>query len=99
MAAGDALMTIGEHQAAMDRYARALDAGNSDRVGTRLALARLFWEIGHPDQAQEQVRLGFAYWRVGGANPITAEPRIEAAHVVMSVRTFDLAKKILDWPR
>src|SRR5437667_435416 len=60
MATGDALMTIGEHQAAMDRYARALDAPNSDRVGTRLALARLFSESGHPDQAQQQVSLGFA---------------------------------------
>src|SRR5439155_1104311 len=70
MATGDALMTIGEHQAAMDRYARALDAPNSDRVGTRLALARLFSESGHPDQAQQQVSLGFAESRVGEANPI-----------------------------
>jgi tetratricopeptide (TPR) repeat protein len=93
MATGDALMTIGEHQAAMDRYARALDAPNSDRVGTRLALARLFAESGHPDQAQQQVSLGFAESRVGEANPITAEHLIEAAQVLMSVQEFDLAKR------
>jgi tetratricopeptide (TPR) repeat protein len=96
MATGDALMTIGEHQAAMDRYARALDAPNSDRVGTRLALARLFAESGHPDQAQQQVSLGFAESRVGEANPITAEHLIEAAQVLMSTQEFDLAKKYFE---
>src|SRR5437879_12137330 len=96
MATGDALMTIGEHQAAMDRYARALDAPNSDRVGTRLALARLFSESGHPDQAQQQVSLGFAESRVGEANPITAEHLIEAAQVLMSIQEFDLAKKYFE---
>src|SRR5437879_9552819 len=96
MATGDALRTIGEHQAAMDRYARALDAPNSDRVGTRLALARLFSESGHPDQAQQQVSLGFAESRVGEANPITAEHLIEAAQVLMSIQEFDLAKKYFE---
>jgi tetratricopeptide (TPR) repeat protein len=93
MATGDALMIIGEHQAAMDRYARALDAPNSDRVGTRLALARLFAESGHPDETQQQVSLGFAESRVGEANPITAEHLIAAAQVLMSIQEFDLAKR------
>src|SRR5437879_13654476 len=92
MATGDALRTIGEHQAAMDRYARALDAPNSDRVGTRLALARLFSESGHPDQAQQQVSLGFAESRVGEANPITAENLIEAVQVLLSIKELALDK-------
>src|SRR5439155_163640 len=84
----------GEYRAALK--ITPLDAPNSDRVGTRLALARLFSESGHPDQAQQQVSLGFAESRVGEANPITAEHLIEAAQVLMSIQEFDLAKKYFE---
>src|SRR5206468_3956987 len=59
-------------------------------------LARLSTESGHPDQAQQQVSLGFAESRVGEANPITAEHLIEAAQVLMSIQEFDLAKKYFE---
>jgi tetratricopeptide (TPR) repeat protein len=96
MATGEALLIMGNNQAAMDRYARALDAPDSDRVSTRLALARLFVEEGHREQAQQQVSLGFAEARVGEAGPITAEHLIEAAQLLASIAEFDLAKKYFE---
>jgi tetratricopeptide (TPR) repeat protein len=96
MATGEALLIMGNTQAAMDRYARALDAPDSDRVSTRLALARLFVEQGHREQAQQQVSLGFAEARVGEAGPITAEHLLEAAQLLASIAEFDLAKKFFE---
>jgi tetratricopeptide (TPR) repeat protein len=96
MATGEALLIMGNNQAAMDRYARALDAADADRVSTRLALARLFVEEGHREQAQQQVSLGFAEARVGETGPITAEHLIEAAQLLASMAEFNLAKKYFE---
>jgi tetratricopeptide (TPR) repeat protein len=96
MATGEAWLIMGNNQAAMDRYARALEAPDADRVSTRLALARLFVEEGHRELAQQQVSLGFAEARVGEAGPITAEHLIEAAQLLASIAEFDLAKKFFE---
>jgi tetratricopeptide (TPR) repeat protein len=96
MATGEALIALGDEQAAMDRYSRALDIPDSDRIGTRLALARLFAQQGRRSDAQQQVSLGFAESRVGEANPITAEHLLQAAQVLMSIQQFDLAKKYFE---
>jgi tetratricopeptide (TPR) repeat protein len=96
MATGEALMILGNPQAAMDRYTRALDIQDSDRVGTRLALARLFAQGGHPEEAHQQISLGFAESRVGEANPITAEHLLQAAQVLVSIAEFDVAKKYFE---
>lgn len=96
MATAEALMILGNEQGAMDRYSRALDIPDSDRVGTRLALARLFAQGGHPEEAHQQISLGFAESRVGEANPITAEHLLEAAQVLVSITEFDLAKKYFE---
>jgi tetratricopeptide (TPR) repeat protein len=93
MATGEAMLVLGEHKAAMERYARALNAPNSDRVEVRLALARLFAESGHQDQAEEQVSFALAEARVAEGGGVTAENLIEAGDVLRSIRQFDLAKK------
>ena len=96
IATGEALLTLGDHQAAMDHYARALESSDADRVQTRLALARLFAHEGRRDEAQQQIALGFAEARVGEANPITPQNLLEAADVLMSIEQFDLAKKYFE---
>ena len=96
MATGEALLTLGDHRAAMDRYSDALDAPNSDRVEVRLALARLFAASGKREQAQEQVGYALAEARIGEAQAVTPENLIEAASVLMSVDQFELAKKYFE---
>jgi tetratricopeptide (TPR) repeat protein len=93
MATGEAMLVLGEHKAAMDRYARALNAPDSDRVEVRLALARLFADSGHQNQAQAQVSYALAEARIGEFGAVTPENLIEAGDVLRSIQQFDLAKK------
>ena len=93
LATGEALLLLGDEQGAMSRYSRALDAPNSDRLETRLALARFFAHQGKRSEAQQQVTLGLAEARVGEARPITPENLVEAAGVLMQIQEFDLARQ------
>jgi tetratricopeptide (TPR) repeat protein len=93
MDSGEAFLALGEHQAAMQRYSRALDAPQSDRVEVRLALARLFAQSEKYGEAQQQVSFALAEARIGEANAVTPENLIEAADVLMSINQYDLAKK------
>ena len=70
---GDALLTLGDQKAAMDRFARALEAPDANRVDARLAIARLMVKYGKDDDAKQQISLGFAESRIGEAPPVTAD--------------------------
>ena len=96
LATGEALLTLGDRQAAMEHYSRALTSPDADRVETRLALARFFAHDGKANEAEQQISLGFAEARVGEASPVTAENMLEAAYVLMEVKEFDLAKKYFE---
>ena len=93
MSTGEALLIMGESKAAMQRYARALDAPGVDRVEVRLALARLFAQSGRYGDAQDQVAFALAEARVGEANAVTPENLVEAGRVLVSINQFDLSKK------
>ena len=90
---GDALLTLGDHDAAMERFARALDAPDADRVQARLAIAKLFVRDGKWDDARQQVGLAFAEARVGEASPVTADDLVEAANIFLAIQDFDLAER------
>ena len=93
MATGESLLILGDEKAAMQRYARALDAPGSDRVEVRLALARLFVQSGRRSDAQDQVAFALAEARVGEATAVTPENLIDAGRIFVSINQFDLAKK------
>jgi tetratricopeptide (TPR) repeat protein len=93
MADGEALLTLGDRDAAMQRYGRALNAPHSERVEVRLALARLFADSGRANDAAQQVAFGLAEARIGEARAVTPENLIEAAGVLRSIDQFDIAKK------
>jgi tetratricopeptide (TPR) repeat protein len=95
MATGDALLTLGDRDAAMQRFSRALDAPKGNRVGVRLALAQVFWRKGRFDDARQQIALAFTDARVGDA-AVTAEDLVEAANIFLAVRDFDLAGTYFD---
>ena len=93
---GEALMMLGDEQAAMQRFARALQAPDADKVAARLLIARLFVRQHRYDDAREQVALGFAEARVGEASPVTADDLIEAANVFLSMSDFDLTQRYFE---
>ncbi len=93
MATGESLLILGDNKAAMQRYARALDAPGSDRVEVRLALARLFVQSGRYGDAHDQVAFALAEARVGEANAVTPENLIDAGRVLVSINEFQLGKK------
>src|SRR5207245_6027331 len=88
---GDALLTLGDKNAAMDRFARALEAPDANRVDARLAIARLMVRYGQDDDAKQQISLAFAESRIGEAPPVTADNLIEAANLLLAMHDFDLA--------
>lgn len=93
LATGDALYILGDRNAAMERFARALEAPDADRVAARLEIAKLFAHEGRFDDAREQVSLGFAEARIGEGGPVTSDNMLDAADVFLSMHDFDLAQK------
>jgi tetratricopeptide (TPR) repeat protein len=96
LATGDALLLLGEKDAAQQRFARALDAPDTNRVETRLAFARLFVNQHKFDDARQQVSLGFTEARVGEAAPATADDLVAAGNIFLSMNDFDLAQKLYE---
>ncbi|HTM89977.1 MAG TPA: tetratricopeptide repeat protein [Terriglobales bacterium] len=95
LATGDALLTLGDRNAAMERFARALTAPDAQRVEARLAIARVFASDGQYDDARQQVSLGFAEARIGEAEPITSDDLVQAANVFLQSHDYDLARQYL----
>jgi tetratricopeptide (TPR) repeat protein len=93
LATGDALMTLGERDAAMQRFTRALEAPDANRVDVRLEFAKLFVHQGNYDAARQEVALAFAESRIGEASPITTDNLVEASNVFLGTHDFDLAER------
>src|SRR5205085_6598880 len=96
LATGDALLLLGEKEAAQQRFARALDAPDTNRVETRLAFARLFVNQHKYDDARQQISLGFTEARVGESAPATADDLVAAGNIFLSMNDFDLAQKLYE---
>jgi len=94
LAAAAALQILGQRDQAMDRYSRALDLSNADRLPVRLALGRFFAQQHKAADAQQQVSLGFAEARVADPDVVTAEDYLEAADILMSISQFPLAQQL-----
>ena len=90
---GDALLTLGDRQGAMERFTRALQAPDGSRVEARLAIARLFEKAGKTDDARQQIALALAESRIGEAEPVSADDLIEAGNLLLAMDDFDLAAK------
>ncbi|HVH88661.1 MAG TPA: tetratricopeptide repeat protein, partial [Terriglobales bacterium] len=96
LATGDALLLLGEKDAAQQRFARALDAPDTNRLETRLAFARLFVNQHKYDDARQQVSIGFTEARVGESVPATADDLVAAGNIFLSMNDFDLAQKLYE---
>lgn len=96
LATGDALLTLGDRDAAEKRFTAALNAPDANRVDARLAIAKLMAQDGHWDDAKEQVSLAFAESRIGESNPVSADDYVEAANIMLAMHDFDLAGKMFE---
>jgi len=92
---GQALSTIGDHAAAMERFRMALEANDSDRVSVRLAIARLMAEQGHTEDAERQIALAQMEGEDGTTAPPTGNQFIAAADVFRSMHDYELSQRYL----
>jgi tetratricopeptide (TPR) repeat protein len=92
---GEALSTLGDHAAAMDRFRKALTAPGSDRVGVRLAIAQLMAEQGHSEDAERQIALAQMEGEAGDAAPPNGSQFIAAADVFRSMHDYALSQTYL----
>lgn len=91
-ATGDALLTLGDRDGAMQRFSRALDVPGGNRIAIRLAIAQIFLRQGHPDEARRQIALGFAEARMFPDSPVTGDDFADAGNVFLAMHDFDLAE-------
>ncbi len=98
MQTGGALLLLGDRDAAMQRFARALDVPGGDRIGVRLAVAQVFLRQGHYDDVRHQLALGFSEAQID-QSPVTPEDILEAANIYLAMHDFDLAQSYFDKAR
>jgi tetratricopeptide (TPR) repeat protein len=98
MATGDAFLTLGDRDAAMQRFSLALNTPNGDRIGVRLAIAQVFLRQGRFDDVRRQLALGFAESRMD-ASPVTSDDILEAANIFLAMHDFNLAETYFDKAR
>ncbi len=96
---GTAMLTLGDENAAMQRFTRALEAPDANRVEARLLFAQVFVKQHKYDAAHQQVALAFAESRVGEASPVTASDFIEAANIFLAMNDFDLSRRYYERAR
>ncbi len=99
MRTGDALLTLGEQDAAMQRFSRALEEPGADRVGIRLAIAEVFVRQGRRDDALRQISLSLAESRIGEAPPPTADNFVQAANLLLGLNEFSLGRSYFEKAR
>lgn len=93
---GQALGTLGDNDAAMQRFSRALEVPHSNRVNVRLAIAQIMAQQGHDDDAQRQVALGLMEAGTGETEPVTGQQFVEAANVFRNMHDYDLSQNYLE---
>ncbi len=93
---GEALNTLGEQNAAMDRFRRALEVAGQERVGVRLAIAQLMAQQGHSADAERQIALAWMEAAAGDAAPPNGTQFIAAADVFRSTHDYELSQTYLE---
>jgi tetratricopeptide (TPR) repeat protein len=92
---GKALGTLGDHDAAMERFRKALAIPGGDRVGVRLAIAQLMAEQGHSEDSERQIALAQMEGEAGTTEPPTGSQLIAAADVLRTMHEYQLSQTYL----
>jgi tetratricopeptide (TPR) repeat protein len=93
---GEAMSTLGDQKAAMERFAKALTVPQSDRVNVRLAIARLMAQQGHTQEAERQIALAQMEAEAADTAQPTGNQYIEAASIFQQMHEYQLALTYLD---
>lgn len=93
---GEALSTLGDQNAAMENFRKALVAPDSDRVSVRLAIAQLMVQQDHPDDAARQIALAQMEAQAGETMPPTGDQLVEAADVFRGLHDYQLSQTYLE---
>ena len=93
---GEALSTLGDQNAAMERFQKALTAEDSDRVSVRLAIAEIMTQRGHDDDAERQIALAWMEAEAGETAPPSGTQYVEAAGLLSSMHHYDLSENYLE---
>jgi len=89
---GEALGTLGEDKAAMDRFRKALAIPQSNRVTVRLAIAQTMAQQSHDDDAEREVALALMEAEAGESEPPSGSQYIEAADIFRSIHDYRLSQ-------
>jgi tetratricopeptide (TPR) repeat protein len=93
---GEALSTLGDQNAAMDRFQKALTTAGSDRIGVRLAIAGIMTQRGRSDDAERQIALAWMEAQAGDTTPPSGPQYVEAADLFSSLHQYDLSQEYLE---
>jgi tetratricopeptide (TPR) repeat protein len=95
VATGQALSTLGDHDAAMERFRRALEVPNSNRMQVRLAIAQVMAQQGDAEEAEREIALALMESAGGDAAPPSGPQFVTAADVFRSVHDYQLSQNYL----
>jgi tetratricopeptide (TPR) repeat protein len=93
---GEALNAIGDRDAAMECFRKALETPGSDRIGVRLAIAQLAAQQGHSEDAERQIALGQMEADAGETASPTGAQLIDAADVFRVMHDYQLSQTYLE---
>ena len=89
---GQAMAILGDDNAAMVRFSKALVALKDERVTVRLAIARVMENNGKYDDARRQIALAMMEARTGETLPPTGSQLAQVGGQFMDMHDFDLAE-------
>ena len=95
VATGQALNTLGDQSAAMERFRRALTVPGSNRMSVRLAIAQMMAQQDQTDEAEREVALALMEAAGGETFPPSGPQFILAADVFRSVHDYQLSQNYL----
>lgn len=92
---GQALSALGDQNAAMDRFQKALVASGSDRISVRLAIAEIMTQRGQQNDAERQLALGWMEAAAGETEPPNGPQYLQAANLLSNMHYYDLSQTYL----
>jgi tetratricopeptide (TPR) repeat protein len=96
VATGQALSILGDKEAAMIRYGKALTMLPKDRVSVRLAVAQEMAKAGHVEDAERQLALAQMEVAAKDAEAPTGEQYIAMAGVLQELHEYELSQGYLE---
>ena len=95
VADGEALSVLGDKDAAMASFTKALTLLPADRVNVRLAVAQEMAKEGHAEDAERQIALAQMEVDAKEATPPTGEEYVEMAGILQQLHEYELSETYL----